>query len=333
MNAEKFEQNGLNWGELTEIYNDYLSIRHLLNNIALTITAIIRENEEVHSVRSRVKDPEHLIEKIIRKTIQKKEEMSVVDYKITKENYTTLITDLIGIRVLHLYKEQAILIDEVIRNNWEPYETPTVYKREGGEELKYVVNNIDQFDPKIHPAGYRSWHYLIKQNVTKLETIAEVQVRTIFEEGWSEIDHQLRYPYQLDNELLNGQLLVLNRLAGSADEMVNSIINTLENTGKLEGEKHKQENIIAELNKEIEDLSKSSELQEKDMKSLQGKLKRLEESQTVTFSINDTANVDYSSVYYRAGGNYNKLSLNEHGIGLNASLHTKDISFLDKKKT
>jgi hypothetical protein len=44
-------------------------------------------------------------------------------------------------------------------------------------------------------------------------------VRTIFEEGWSEIDHNIRYPNFSDNPLTNNLLMILNRLAGSADEM------------------------------------------------------------------------------------------------------------------
>jgi hypothetical protein len=47
----------------------------------------------------------------------------------------------------------------------------------------------------------------------------ELQVRTIFEEGWSEIDHRIRYPRQSDNPYLANFLAIFNRLAGSADEM------------------------------------------------------------------------------------------------------------------
>jgi putative GTP pyrophosphokinase len=44
-------------------------------------------------------------------------------------------------------------------------------------------------------------------------------VRTIFEEGWSEIDHRIRYPNFSDNPLVNYFLTIFNRLSGSADEM------------------------------------------------------------------------------------------------------------------
>ena len=85
--------------------------------------------------------------------------------------------------------------------------------------------------------------------------MAEIQIRTIFEEGWSEIDHQLRYPYYVGDQILTNQLLVLNRLAGSADEMVNSIKETLERFKELNKEKQESQDTIEELRKEIRNLN------------------------------------------------------------------------------
>jgi len=72
---------------------------------------------------------------------------------------------------------------------------------------------------ETHPFGYRSIHYVIKSQPAKCVRLVELQVRTIFEEGWSEIDHKVRYPRQSDDPLLAFFLTIFNRLAGSADEM------------------------------------------------------------------------------------------------------------------
>ena len=40
-----------------------------------------------------------------------------------------------------------------------------------------------------------------------------------FEEGWSEIDHDIVYPYYKDDEMLTEFSGLLNRLSGMADEM------------------------------------------------------------------------------------------------------------------
>ena len=49
----------------------------------------------IHSIKTRIKDPSHLKDKIERKYKQGK--------GISKDNLFTEITDLIGFRVLHLY--------------------------------------------------------------------------------------------------------------------------------------------------------------------------------------------------------------------------------------
>ena len=47
----------------------------------------------------------------------------------------------------------------------------------------------------------------------------EIQGRTLFEEGWSEIGHDIVYPYFKDDEMLKDFSTLLNRLSGMADEM------------------------------------------------------------------------------------------------------------------
>ena len=53
----------------------------------------------------------------------------------------------------------------------------------------------------------------------KDEILVEIQVRTVFEEAWSEIDHLMRYPYDVDNPIITEYLGIFNRIVGSADEM------------------------------------------------------------------------------------------------------------------
>ena len=62
---------------------------------------------------------------------------------------------------------------------------------------------------------YRSVHYIIKYKGVYLE----IQVRTLFEEGWGEVDHAIVYPYFQDDQILKKYTELLNRLSGLADEM------------------------------------------------------------------------------------------------------------------
>lgn len=166
----------------------------------------------VHSVRWRTKDLKHLIRKIVRKRADKVEKYILINNK----NYQDVVSDLIGVRAIHLFKEDLIEIDREVQLKWEIRETPTIYIREGDQNCPSIEHPYEQ---KVHKAGYRSAHYVIESKPTKETVIAELQVRTIFEEGWSEIDHSLRYPDHSDDRDLQSVLTLFNRIAGSADEI------------------------------------------------------------------------------------------------------------------
>ncbi len=209
---EVFEKTALSWDELMLIYDDYCNNLHNLESIATSIFNMLMKAKEVHSVRYRVKEPEHVIEKIIRKQIENSSRV------ITVDNYQVELTDLIGIRILHLFKEQWLDIHKFIQETWDS-DSPVANYREG-DRADYLRDFENQkCELKKHPAGYRSVHYIIKTSPTKKLHFVEIQVRTIFEEAWSEIDHKIRYPYD-QNNIIFGQLLsILNRFAGGADEI------------------------------------------------------------------------------------------------------------------
>jgi ppGpp synthetase/RelA/SpoT-type nucleotidyltranferase len=174
---------------------------------------ILKAISAVHSLKIRAKSPEHLVEKVIRKRCEKPE----IDIK--PDNYQDHITDLVGVRALHLFKDEWLPIHEFVTATWHLAEQPLAYIREGD-----ATDLQEQFAKKgcavtPHPKGYRSVHYLLSSQPTKDRTIVELQVRTIFEEGWSEIDHRVRYPYKRDDAILSQYLVMFNRFAGSADEM------------------------------------------------------------------------------------------------------------------
>lgn len=164
--------------------------------------------QNIHALNFRIKDPEHLREKIIRKN----KEGKIINFS----NYKTKITDLIGIRVLHIFKDEWNNIDKHIREKYNPFET-IAYIRKGDKKESTFVNA--NFNVEVHKYGYRSLHYTFKTKEFNLPMIGEIQVRTIFEEAWSEMDHRVRYPNHTDNKLIEDYSLALNSLSGLGDEM------------------------------------------------------------------------------------------------------------------
>jgi GTP pyrophosphokinase len=216
IDEEYFKSTGLEWSELEKIYQDYSALVPLMEKRAEEIVLHIMALKDVHSVRRRVKKPEHLIEKIIRKG------RKYTDRGINSKTYKKIVTDLIGVRVLHLFKDDWKIIHEEIIDLWETKETPQINIRRGDYNLDKLRDGIKDYncDIIVREHGYRSVHYLIGASLTnEKEVLVEIQVRTVFEEAWSEIDHIIRYPYDIDNPILSEYLGIFNRIVGSADEM------------------------------------------------------------------------------------------------------------------
>ena len=242
------EEKNIDVEVLKDIYNDFVDYKVSYENQANFIANILRSQSMVHTVKSRIKEPDRLIEKIIRKTEDRRLKYGD-DFQFTVDNYKNEINDLIGIRVIHIFKDQWQAIHEFIMKTWNVIEV-TANVRDGDNTK--IFEELD-IEVRSRVSGYRSVHYLVEFYPTNEKVIAEIQVRTIFEEGYGEIDHRLRYSHVEIPEILKSNLLLFNRIVGSADEMA-SLIN------ELSKERSSKENellkIIEEQKEEIERLKK-----------------------------------------------------------------------------
>ncbi len=234
---------GISWEDLCDIYTDfgenksdkYENILKEFTDVYLRDINRCKENDEekvkIHSYRTRVKDPEHLIAKIIKRKNENQKKYKLLD----KDNYEKFITDLIGIRCFVLFKADWVSfhnyilskfendIKYYIRDSIEDFdddedhfyiaEKPKVHIRNG--DAREIYDEVLSPDCVIDGKVYRSVHYIIKYRGVYLE----IQVRTLFEEGWGEVDHAVVYPYYQDDQLLKEYTALLNRLSGLADEM------------------------------------------------------------------------------------------------------------------
>ena len=235
-----FLNSSMIWEDLVAIYYDFKSSLEEFNHQAEFIFKKIIAFKHVHSCKFRVKDPEHLIEKIIRKNL-------ISEDQINLNNYRDKLHDLIGLRAIHLYKEDWENIDTQIKKRWGDrlHGKPVANIREGdnNEFIKLFEQTGGQI--KKHQYGYRSIHYILTfEGDNQHKFYAELQVRTIFEEGWSEIDHDIRYPYQQENPLYKEYLGILNRLAGASDEMATML-------KFLDKDQNEKVNLIESLNDKL----------------------------------------------------------------------------------
>lgn len=175
----------------------------------------------IHSLKYRLKDPEHLRDKLQRKYNEGK----IID----ENNLFDKITDLAGIRILHLYQDQFIKIHQAIlkiveeKQEWKFVEPP-------------VANTWDpESEDFFHHLGiqcnareslYTSIHYVVKPNNDRSHVCCEIQVRTLFEEIWGEIDHNINYPYPTKNLACKEQIKVLARFISAGTRLADSIFRT-----------------------------------------------------------------------------------------------------------
>jgi len=170
----------------------------------------------IHSIKSRLKDPSHLEDKLIRK-----KENGVL---ITKENIFNEINDFIGVRVLYLYQDQFIFINDAINKkiesgDWIFLEEPKAYTWDPESVSFYENLNLLTEKRETH---YTSIHYLVKPNPKSI-ICCEIQVRTLFEEIWGEIDHSINYPHPTNSIACREQLRVLSKLVSTGTRLADSI--------------------------------------------------------------------------------------------------------------
>lgn len=226
---EYFQKSGLDWKNLEDIYDDYVQYRNTeLDKLCVELENFLMENFNahassngdipLHSIRGRVKSPEHLVEKIIRK---RGKEHSYKYKDIDVSNYKSIVRDLIGIRILVLAKEEwEGIFDEIVSlfpqndsSDISMVELPKAYTRYGDRDI-FKSKIVSEHSNK----GYRSQHYV----VCFKGVYCEIQVRTLSEEVFGEFDHKVKYPYRDNNKFLIRYSNTLSQLLDSVDELIST---------------------------------------------------------------------------------------------------------------
>lgn len=231
-----FYQSGLSWDTLMDIEEDYSSKLDDFKKIAADYVNEIGNLAHVHSVKCRIKDTEHLIEKIIRKALEYED----THVCFNKDTYLIEITDIIGIRAIYVFKSDYLPLHKVITSNYKKNfcEKPQVKLREGDDKKIYQGLKNVEFQ---YGVDYRSIHYTIRHTEDGIMVPIEIQTRSIFEEGWSEINHKLLYKKEYfdiaEEALLKKTSSVLSSLAGDCDtlgDLMRSIAEREENVDILD---------------------------------------------------------------------------------------------------
>lgn len=218
MNLQKLDDSI--FSQILERYkSDYGDLDMWRRHISDYFTNHPKAMPHVHSVKSRQKDPDHLRDKINRK-------WNPAD-PITADNLHKMVTDLAGVRILLLnqkkFEDVKKLFDfRLDRGEWTLVEPPKAYTWD--PEAKKFFEGLG-YHAEEKESSYTSVHYVIRQYPDS-PFACEVQIRTLFEEIWGEVDHKINYPEKTSSVACRDQIMVLAKLIGAGSRLVDSIFST-----------------------------------------------------------------------------------------------------------
>jgi len=175
------------FGKLKEILILY---RCALNNMDYRVETLLedfvnlQEYNPIEHVKSRLKSPESIAEKLERR-----------GFPITAASAVSNLTDIAGIRCICSYAKDIKYLAQVFTRQ---------------PDIKVLIEKDYVSDPK--PTGYRSYHLILEVPVYLTNSTAhlpvEVQIRTQAMDFWASLEHKVRYkfndqiPESLSRELI-----------------------------------------------------------------------------------------------------------------------------------
>lgn len=224
--------------KISEMINLYTSNRHRYEQFLAGVRAFFETHPAlhephlpvIHSIKCRLKDPEHLRDKLERKITAGKE--------ITLDNLFQEITDFAGIRVLHLYQQQFVeihsaILEKIEEGDWCFVEEPVAYTWD--KESEKFFDNL-HIRHEVKESYYTSIHYLVRPNNNRSYVCCEIQVRTLFEEIWGEIDHTINYPHAIDSIACKEQIRVLSKLTSTGTRLADAIFRSYDEFQQMNNE-------------------------------------------------------------------------------------------------
>ena len=159
----------------------------------------------IESIKTRVKDPMSIVEKMNRKGVP-----------ATVENIEKTLKDIAGVRVICSFPEDIYAIADILSTQ----DDITIISRKD-----YIAN------PK--PNGYRSLHLIVGipifLSTGKKIMKAEVQFRTIAMDFWASLDHKLKYKHNINNaDEISAQLRECAEAINDIDYRMQEIRNRIE---------------------------------------------------------------------------------------------------------
>jgi len=229
------------------IYNRYDEMEKHLGAVKRDCINELDQIEGVYLKSGRVKGKDSLLCKVIDKRRENIEAFDSKYYDLNEFNYDEIITDLIGIRLIINYRGKWIDVHRKVLEIFplldrKLYEETSLLKHRAGEQFQaewpkvyYAQNDpIQEYKDeglcvKLKMIGYRGIHYILSYK----ETYIELQLRTIYDEAWSECDHN--YVYKKEENRAHDALVQLSRILNRLTHLSDILNDTMKDVYDREG--------------------------------------------------------------------------------------------------
>lgn len=216
------------------IYDSYDDIKKKLCDVKELVENKLDKIKDVHLSTGRIKTIDSILVKVITKRSQYTLEINSKYSDMNVDTVKDVLTDLVGLKFIINYRGRwqdihkqvlkifPMLNDQEYNKQLIPHrmgesfiaELPVAYYAENDDITQYKKAGIET---KLHKSGYRSVHYIISCE----NTYIELQVRTIYDEAWSDCDHNYVYKQEANpnNVALKRLSMILNKLTNSANDI------------------------------------------------------------------------------------------------------------------
>ena len=223
------------YAQARPVYEKYLE------DFSARLLALLRESGIRFTLKQRLKKFDSLFEKILRKAKYLGSRQGRGSPSEEDESGFVVIPDLIGMRVICPFGEDTVHVEDMIRTHFEVAE-----RERKGEE----------YSPREF--GYEAVHLVVKLSgetdvagSLQKEILCEVQLRTILQDAWAEVEHELLYKAEFTpfDEPIRRRLAAANASLSLVDTIFQEI---RDYQRRLQEELHKRRETIAQkINTEL----------------------------------------------------------------------------------
>lgn len=204
VNKEKIDIKDVTFDKIMFLYNSALKEIKTKIDILQDELRLFHNYEPIEYITTRIKTPEHIIEKLERKNCD-----------LTYKNMFERINDIAGIRIVCNFKKDVYRLVEII---------------EDFQDIRILNKKDFMKNPK--KSGYMSYHVITEVPVTfstgTMYVKVEIQIRTLGMDFWASIEHKLKYKNPKINKGDSKNLVKYARIINNIDDNILTISNRIE---------------------------------------------------------------------------------------------------------